>query len=90
MVGLEPAGRLVKIHPPDWFLLCALAEAGREAAEQRLRVTFGNELVARGTSFGLRAFRGQQVTEARRAANQLTRGGYLEALGNGLFGLLHG
>jgi hypothetical protein len=29
------------------------------------------------------------VTETGRAADQLTRSGYLEALGNGLFGLLH-
>ena len=50
----------------------------------------GHELVAGGTSFGLRAFCGQQVTETGRAADQLTRTGYLEALGNGLFGLLHG
>ena len=49
----------------------------------------GHELVAGGTSFGLRAFRGQQVTKTGRAADQLTRSGYLEALGNGLFGLLH-
>ena len=48
-----------------------------------------HELVAGGTSFGLRALRGQQVTETGRAADQLTRTGYLEALGNGLFGLLH-
>ena len=49
-----------------------------------------HELVAGGTSFGLRALRGQQVTETGRAADQLTRTGYLEALGNGLFCLLHG
>ena len=49
-----------------------------------------HELVAGGTSLGLRALRGQQVTETGRAADQLTRTGYLEALGNGLFGLLHG
>jgi hypothetical protein len=30
------------------------------------------------------------VTEAGRAANKLSAGGQLEALGDGLFGLLHG
>ncbi len=49
----------------------------------------GHELVPGGTAFGLRAFRGEQVTEAGRAAHQLTRSGYLEALGDGLFRLLH-
>ena len=53
-------------------------------------MTGGHKLVAGGTSFGLRALRGQQVTETGRAADQLTRTGYLEALGNGLFCLLHG
>src|SRR3954470_14604944 len=53
-------------------------------------MAFGDQLVAGGTAFGLRALRGQQVTEARRAADQLSGGGNLEALGNGLFGLLHG
>ena len=50
----------------------------------------GNQLVAGGTAFGLRALRGQQVTETGRAADQLPGSGNLEALGNGLFGLLHG
>ena len=53
-------------------------------------MAFSNELVLGSTTFGLRALRGQQVTEARRAADQLSFGGNLEALGNGLFGLLHG
>ena len=53
-------------------------------------MTGSHELVAGGTSLGLRALRGQQVTKTGRAADQLTRTGYLEALGNGLFGLLHG
>jgi hypothetical protein len=48
-----------------------------------------HKLVAGSTSLGLGAFRGEQVTKAWRAANQLTCTGYLEALGNGLFGLLH-
>ncbi len=52
-------------------------------------MAFGNELVARSTAFGLGAFRGEQVTKARRAANELALGGQLEALGYGLFGLLH-
>ena len=49
-----------------------------------------HELVAGGTAFGLRALRGQQVTETGCAADQLSGPGNLEALGNGLFGLLHG
>jgi len=49
-----------------------------------------NELVPGGTTFGLRALRGQQVTEAGRAAHELSASGNLEALGDGLFGLLHG
>ena len=66
-----------------------LPETGRQTAEERRSMTGGHELVAGGTSFGLRALRGQQVTETGRAADQLTRSGYLEALGNGLFCLLH-
>ena len=50
----------------------------------------GNEFVFGGTTFGLRALRGQQVPEAGRAANQLSGSGNFEALGDGLFGLLHG
>ena len=53
-------------------------------------MAFGDELVSGGTTLLLRAFRGQQVTEARRAAYELTGRGELEALGHGLFGLLHG
>ncbi len=53
-------------------------------------MAYVNELVTGGTAFGLRALRRQQVTEAGRAANQLSAGGNLEALGDGLFGLLHG
>lgn len=53
-------------------------------------MAWGDKLVARGTSFGLRALRGKQVPEAGRAANQLSGSGNFEALGDGLFGLLHG
>jgi len=67
-----------------------LPETGGQTAEQGLGMTGGHQLVAGSTSFGLRALGGQQVTETGRAADQLTRSGYLEALGNGLFGLLHG
>ena len=49
-----------------------------------------HQLVFGSTSFGLGAFGGKEVTEARGAPDQLTRSGYFEALGNGLFGLLHG
>src|SRR2546422_961761 len=50
----------------------------------------GDQLVTGSTTIGLRALRGQQVPEAGRAANQLSGAGNLEALGDGLFGLLHG
>ena len=53
-------------------------------------MAFGNEFVSGGTTLLLRAFRGQQVTEARRATHKLTGRGELEALSHGLFGLLHG
>ena len=66
-----------------------LTEAGGQAAQEGRGVTGGNKLVPGSTTFGLRALRGQQVAETRRAANQLTRSGYLEALSDGLFGLLH-
>ena len=87
-----PAGRLVRIHPPGklWWLRGRLPETRGQAAEQRSRMAGSHELVAGGTAFGLRALRGQQVTEIGRAADQLTCTGYLEALGNGLFCLLHG
>ena len=49
-----------------------------------------DQLITRSTAFGLRALRRQQVTEAGRAANKLSASGNLEALGDGLFGLLHG
>ena len=67
-----------------------LPEAGGQAAEERLGMAGSHELVLRSTSFGLGAFGGEQVTEARSTPDQFTRTGYLEALGNGLFGLLHG
>ena len=38
-----------------------------------------DQLVTRSTTFGLRALRGQQVTEAGRAADKLSFGGNLEA-----------
>ena len=47
-------------------------------------------LVAGGTAFGLRALRGQQVPEAGRATHEFARTGQFEALGDGLFGILHG
>jgi hypothetical protein len=67
----------------------SLPKTGRQTAEERRGMAGSHQLVARSTAFGLRAFGGEQVTEPGRAANQLTRSGYLEALGNGLFGLLH-
>ena len=53
-------------------------------------MAFGNLFVPGGTTLLLRALRGQQVTEARRATHELTSRGELEALSHGLFGLLHG
>lgn len=50
----------------------------------------GNLLVLGGTTLLLRALGGKEVTEPRRATHQLAFGGELEALGDGLFGLLHG
>ena len=52
-------------------------------------MAFSHELVTGGTTFGLRALRGQQVTKTRGAADQLARTGQLEALGDGFLGLLH-
>jgi hypothetical protein len=49
-----------------------------------------HKLVLGGTALLLRALRGKQVTKTGRAANQLSRSGNFEALGDGLFGLLHG
>lgn len=53
-------------------------------------MTLGNLLVTRGATFLLGAFRAKQVTETGRAAHELALGGELEALGDGLFCLLHG
>src|SRR3954468_5644905 len=53
-------------------------------------MAFGHQLVTRRTTLLLRGFRAEQVTKARRAAYELTGGGELEPLGNGLLGLLHG
>ena len=66
------------------------SETERQAAQERRRMAYIDELVTGGTTLGLRALRRQQVTEAGRAANQLSAGGKFEALGDGLFGLLHG
>src|SRR3569833_3817789 len=70
-----------------WF--CDL-QAEREGALERFGMAIGHELVPTSTTFGFRAFRAEQVTEARRAAHELALGGHLEPLGNGLLGLLHG
>lgn len=53
-------------------------------------MAFGHQLVLRGTALGLGALGGKEVTEAGRATLELTFGGELEALGDGLLGLLHG
>ena len=53
-------------------------------------MAFGHELVLGSTALGLGALGGKQVTEAGRATLELTFGGELEALGDGLLGLLHG
>lgn len=53
-------------------------------------MAFGHLLVLGSTALGLGALRGEEVTEAGRATHELTFGGKLEALGDGLLGLLHG
>ena len=65
-------------------------EAEWQAALKRLGMAFGNELIFRGTALLLCALGSKQVTKTGRAAHELTSGGELEALGDGLFGLLHG
>src|SRR5258708_6512499 len=88
--GWGRAGRLVRIHPPGWLDGCdGLPETGGQAAKEGRGMAGGHELVAGSTAFGLRALSGQQVPETGGAADQLARSGYLEALGDGLFGLLH-
>jgi len=74
------------VHLPDEVWVDAYArtaglEAERQCPQKGLGMAWGDKLVARGTSFGLRAFRGQQVPEAGRAANQLSGSGNFEALG---------
>src|SRR5690606_12216984 len=91
LVFWSPAGRLVRVTRLAKFRsMCGGSEAEGEAGLQRSRVAFGDELVLRGTTLLLRALGGQQVPEAGRAAHELALGGQLEALGDGLFGLLHG
>ena len=53
-------------------------------------MAFRNLLVLRGPTLLLRALGGEEVSETRRATHELTFGSQLEALGDGLFGLLHG
>lgn len=53
-------------------------------------MAISHQLVSGRTTLLLRALRAKQVTEARRAAHELALRGYLEPLGNGLLGLLHG
>lgn len=65
-------------------------EAIRQAALKRLGMAWSHKLVLGGTTLLLRALRGKQVTKTGRAADQLSRSGNFEALGDGLFGLLHG
>jgi len=72
------------------FASAVVLEPKGQTALERLSMARSHELVFRSTSFGLGAFSGEQVTEARSTPDQFTRTGYLEALGNGLFCLLHG
>ena len=65
-------------------------QAERQSALERLGVAFCHQLVLRGATLLLRALGGKEVTEAGRAAHELAFGGKLEALGDGLLGLLHG
>jgi len=65
-------------------------ETERQRPLQRTCMTFSHQLVTRGPALLLRALRGQQMTEARRAAHELAASGKLEALSNGFLRLLHG
>ena len=83
------------VHLPDEVMVDALRrrpglEAERQSPFEGFSMASGDEFVLGGTTFGLRALRRQQVPEAGRAANQLSGSGEFEALGDGLFGLLHG
>ena len=61
----------------------------REAAEKRTSVADSDKFVSGGAAFLLGAFGSQQVTKTGRATHQLALGGQLEALSDGLLGLLH-
>src|SRR5690606_14015369 len=76
-------------HPSGVFLIMRALEAERQAALEGRGMARSHQLVATGTTLLLRALRGQQVSEAGRTAHELAFRGKLEALGNGLFGLLH-
>ena len=80
-------------HPAgDLGLVCGAVglQTERETALQGRGVAFGHQFVLGSTALGLGALGGKQVTEAGSAAHELTFGGQLEALGDGLLGLLHG
>src|ERR1700690_59876 len=64
-------------------------EAEREAAEQGFGMARRDKLVPGGAPLLLGALGRKQVPEARRAAHELSAGGQLEALGDGLVRLLH-
>jgi hypothetical protein len=73
-------GSALEFHPrseviDDARLSSNELQTERQAALERLGMAISHQLVATRTSFGLRAFRAEQVTEARRAAHELARSG---------------
>jgi hypothetical protein len=65
----------LRFHPPSEVFILLLKiglEAERETAFEGLSVAFGNLFITGGTTLLLRALRGQQMSETRRAANELT------------------
>ena len=84
----SPAGRL-RNHPPGEVVVKLRSEAERETAFEGSRMARGNQLILRSATFLLVRLRGEQVAEARRAADQLSPSGELETFRNGLLGLLH-
>jgi hypothetical protein len=65
----------LRFHPPSEVFILLLKiglEAERETAFERLSMAFGHQFVAGRTALLLRALRGQQMSETRRAANELT------------------
>ncbi len=60
-----------------------------QTPHERGLVAWSHELVTRGATFSLGAFRTQQMTKSRRAANQFSGAGQLEALRHRLLSFQH-